>query len=202
MVDVREKLARLNPTTIRYDTGAGGIPELTNIDITHALGTVPRGLGRDLLEFLYWPDGAVLRIGQIYEGIVRVALDEQHRRRAVFSEAQTSYGLAECLATYHRDRDEASRRNLAILQAKVAVARDNLWSDKLAERLPKMAGLLLGFMQGKRYSNVEKAKALGMDESSYRERWASVYEWMLSRMIDAEAEAARAMEDSLRRDAA
>ena len=42
MTDPREKLARLNPSNVRFDVGCGGgIPELTSIDIAHALGRVP-----------------------------------------------------------------------------------------------------------------------------------------------------------------
>lgn len=198
-MNVREKLSRLNPTTIRYDAGpGGGVPDLTNIDIAHALGTVPRGLGRDLLELLYWPDGAVRRLQPIVAAIFRLAMEEYYSRKAKYAEAQTNFGLAECLAVYHRERSEESRKSRDILKAKVAVARENLWSDRLPDRLPQMASLLVGYMRGDRLSNAEKAKALKIDESSYRQSWQKIFDWMLSRMIDEEAEAARCLENALR----
>ncbi len=61
MTDPRRLLARLNPSTIRYDTLPGGVPELTAQDIAHALGLVPVGLGREVLQACWWPDGAALR---------------------------------------------------------------------------------------------------------------------------------------------
>ncbi len=198
MTDVREKLGRLNPSTIRYDAGAGGVPELTNIDIAHALGTVPKGLGRDLLELLYWPDGAALRLEQIVAAIFKLAMDEYYGRKARYAEAQTTWGLAECLAVYHKDRGGESKRNREILKARVAVARENLWPERISQLLPRIAALLVGYMQGKRLTKAQKAKALEMDESSYRKGWEPVFEWMLTRMIEAEAEAVRQLEAALR----
>lgn len=201
MADVREKLGRLNPSTIRYDTGHGGTPDLTNIDIAHALGTVPKGLGRDLLELLYWPDGAVRRLEPIVAAIFKLAMDEYYGRKARYAEAQTTWGLAECLATYHRHRSPETRKNLESLKRKVEEARENLWSDRLSDRLPGLALILVGYMQGERLSNSQRAEKMKMDESSYRQNWAKVFDWMLTRMIDAEAEAARQLEAALRNEA-
>lgn len=198
VTDVREKLGRLNPSTIRYDTGHGGTPDLTNIDIAHALGTVPKGLGRDLLELLYWPDGAVRRLEPIVAAIFKLAMDEYYGRKARYAEAQTTWGLAECLATYHRDRSGESKKNREILKARVAVARDNLWPERLSQLLPRIASLLVGYMKGDRLTKTQKAKALEMDESSYRKGWEPIFEWMLTQMIEAEAEAARQLEAALR----
>lgn len=39
-------------------------------------------------------------------------------------------------------------------------------------------------------SDRRRAAALGRDESSYRERWRGVYEWMLQRFSEAEQDAA------------
>ncbi len=49
MAHVGKLLARLNPTTVRYDIGRGGMPELTPQDIAGALAMVPAGLGRELI---------------------------------------------------------------------------------------------------------------------------------------------------------
>ena len=48
MTDPRRLVARLNPTTVRYDVGRGGIPDLTAQDIAAALAFVPAGLGREV----------------------------------------------------------------------------------------------------------------------------------------------------------
>lgn len=200
-MDVREKLAQLNPSSIRYDVCPSGAGSTEN-PYAMALGFVPAGMGRDLLEYLYWPDGAILRGAAIYQGVVRVAMREWATRVQAHTDARCTYGLAETLAKYAKDRSPATVRNLAILQARVAVARDNLWPERLEDKLPILVPMLLRAMKGEKHSNVDRAKAMGIDESSYRERWSKVYEWMLTKMIDEEQAAARAMEQALRNEAA
>lgn len=200
-MDVREKLAQLNPSSVRYDVCPSGAGSTEN-PYAMALGFVPAGMGRDLLEYLYWPDGAILRGAAIYQGVVRVAMKEWATRMQAHTDARCTYGLAETLAKYAKDRSPATVRNLAILQARVAVARDNLWPERLEDKLPMLVPMLLRAMKGEKHSNVERAKAMGIDESSYRERWSKVYEWMLTKMIDEEQAAARAMEQALRNEAA
>lgn len=200
-MDVREKLAQLNPSSIRYDVCPSGAGSTEN-PYAMALGFVPAGMGRDLLEYLYWPDGAILRGAAIYQGVVRVAMKEWAKRMQAHTDARCTYGLAETLARYAKDRSPATVRNLAILQARVAVARDNLWPERLEDKLPMLVPMLLRAMKGEKHSNVDRAKAMGIDESSYRERWSKVYEWMLTKMIDEEQAAARAMEQALRNEAA
>lgn len=200
-MDVREKLAQLNPSSVRYDVCPSGAGSTEN-PYAMALGFVPAGMGRDLLEYLYWPDGAILRGAAIYQGVVRVAMKEWATRMQAHTDARCTYGLAETLAKYAKDRSPATVRNLAILQARVAVARDNLWPEKLEDKLPMLVPMLLRAMKGEKHSNVDRAKAMGINESSYRERWSKVYEWMLTKMIDEEQAAARAMEQALRNEAA
>lgn len=200
-MDVREKLAQLNSSSVRYDVCPSGAGSTEN-PYAMALGFVPAGMGRDLLEYLYWPDGAILRGAAIYQGVVRVAMKEWATRMQAHTDARCTYGLAETLAKYAKDRSPATVRNLAILQARVAVARDNLWPERLEDKLPMLVPMLLRAMKGEKHSNVDRAKAMGINESSYRERWSKVYEWMLTKMIDEEQAAARAMEQALRNEAA
>ena len=61
-MDVGQLLARMSPQAVNYAAvGGGGQPELTTSDIAAALAFVPKGLGRSVLEAVYWPDGATLR---------------------------------------------------------------------------------------------------------------------------------------------
>lgn len=203
MVDVREKLAQLNPSSVRYDVLPSGGGSTEN-PYAMALGFVPAGMGRDLLEYLYWTDGAVLRGAAIYHGIAKVAMAEWAARMRAHADARCHYGLAESIAKFSKDRSEATARQVAILKARVAVARENLWPEKLQDKLPILIPILLHTMKRDKEvdSNAKRAKLLGMAESSYRQSWAPVYEWMLSRMIDEEQGAARAMEAALRIQAA
>lgn len=203
MVDVREKLAQLNPSSVRYDVLPSGNGSTEN-PYAMALGFVPAGMGRDLLEYLYWTDGAVRRGAAIYQGIAKVAMAEWADRMRKHADARCNYGLAESLAKFNGDRSEATTRHRSILQARVAVARQNLWPEKLQDKLPILIPILLHTMKKDEgvNTNTKRADLLGMTEASYRQTWAPVYEWMLSRMIDEEQAAARAMEQALRIEAA
>lgn len=200
MVDVREKLgANLNPSTVRYDVVPGGRDSTEN-PYAMALGFVPAGMGRDLLEYLNWTDGAVRRGAAIYQSIAKVAMGEWAVRMRAHADARCNYGLAESLAKFNGDRSEATIRQVEILKSRVAVARQNVWPEKLQDKLPVLIPILLHTMKRDKEvnTNAKRAELLGMTEASYRQTWAQVYEWMLSRMIDEEQAAARAMEMALR----
>ncbi|WP_288432722.1 hypothetical protein [uncultured Stenotrophomonas sp.] len=196
-MDVREKLAQLNPSSVRYDVCPSGAGSTEN-PYAMALGFVPAGMGRDLLEYLYWPDGAALRGAAIYRSIVKVLMAEWSRRQSLLASARAAYGMAASIANFNRRQDEATKREIEILKSRVAVARQNAWPDNVEDRLPLLIPLLLRAMKGEKLSGVERAKAMNMSESAYREGWNSAYEWGLTAMIDAEAEAARTMERALR----
>ncbi|MCU1053268.1 hypothetical protein JAK47_01745 [Stenotrophomonas maltophilia] len=190
-------MAQLNASPIRYDICPSGAGSTEN-PYAMALGFVPAGMGRDLLEYLYWPDGAALRGAAIYRSIVKVLMAEWSRRQSLLASARAAYGMAASIANFNRRQDEATKREIEILKSRVAVARQNAWPDNVEDRLPLLIPLLLRAMKGEKLSGVERAKAMNMSESAYREGWNSAYEWGLTAMIDAEAEAARAMERALR----
>lgn len=192
MTDVRELLARLNPTTVRMDVGSrGGVACLTNIDIAGALGMVPSGLGRDLLELLHGPDPSRADLVKVMGGITRLAMEERNLRSLTYFDARTNFGIAECIAKFERDHAEGTRRNLVVLKARAAVARGQLFPERLDERMPQIAAVAIGYMKGKRLSNRERAAALGMSESAYREGWAPIVDWLLTQLVDAEQLAAQ-----------
>lgn len=200
MSDVRELLARLNPTTIRMDTGTGsggGVDALTNIDVAGALGMVPAGLGRDLLELLYGPDPSRADIVRVFHGITRLALEERNLRSRCFIDAKTLWGIKDCIARFERDQSEQTRRDLGVLKARAAVAREQLFPERLEERMPQIAAVAVGYMKGGRLSNRERAAAMGVSESAYRQVWASVVDWLIGRMVEAENRAERSFTNAL-----
>lgn len=191
MNNVRELLARLNPTVARLEGAAGGgVVELSNIDIAGALGMVPAGIGRDLLELLHGPDPSRGDILRVLEGITRMALEERNRRSKDYADARATWGIAECMARFNRDRDERTTRHLEILKARVAIARDRLWPERLEERLPEIAAVAIGYLKGERLSNRERAAALGITESTYREGWAAVVDLTITKLVAKEQQAA------------
>ncbi|QDY48780.1 hypothetical protein [Stenotrophomonas maltophilia] len=192
MTDVRELLARLNPQTVKFNTGRGGVPELTNHDILGALSDVPAGLGRDLLEYGAWPDGAALRAVEISSRIHKLVMAEWSAREQAYIEAKVERGLVVSLARYHRKTLEFRTR--AELDAKVDEARARRWPEKMGDRLEDVVKVAVGDLFGmERSSNRDRAKDMGMSESGYREVWASVVDWVYTAMQDAEAEAGRQM---------
>lgn len=194
MKDVRELLARFHASSFRLDAGAGtggGVDALTNIDIAGALGMVPSGLGRDLLELLYGPAPSRTDIVRVFHGITRLALEERNRRCRSFIDARTLWGITDCIAKFERDQGESTRRNLGVLKARAAVAHDQLFPDRLEERMPQIAAVAMGYMKGERLSNRERAAAMGVSESAYRQGWSAVVDWLLTRMVEAEQEAAQ-----------
>lgn len=198
MTDVRELLARLNPTTIRMDIGTGsggGVAVLTNTDIAAALGMVPAGLGRDLMELLHGPDPSRADIVKVMGGITRMTMEERNRRSRIYFDARTTLGIADCIAEFERDQGEQTRRNLGVLRARVAVARDRLFPERLEGRMPQIAAVAIGYMKHERLSNRQRAAAIGVSESTYREAWAAVVDWLITEIVEVEQTAA----DKLRR---
>jgi hypothetical protein len=194
MKNVRELLARFHASSFRLDAGAGkggGVDALTNIDIAGALGMVPSGLGRDLLELLYGPDPSRADIVRVFHGITRLALEERNRRSRSFIDARTLWGITDCIAKFERDQGEQTRRNLGVLRARAAVARDQLFPEKLEERMPQIAAVAMGYMKGERLSNRERAASMGVSESAYRQVWVAVVDWLITQLAEAEEAAAR-----------
>lgn len=142
MTDVRELLARLNPTTIRYDTGAGGgTPELANIDIAGALGFVPAGLGREVLEAIYWPDGARLRRRHFKAAMEALVLPEIDRQSKRLAEAHLDVQLADAAVAWceRSGLTPDQRRHLDIARARLASVRAMTWPKNTLEALPRIA---------------------------------------------------------------
>lgn len=192
MTDVRELLARLNPTTIRMDIGTGGgAGALKNIDIAGALGMVPAGLGRDLMELLHGPDPTKADIVRAFQGITRLLMEERNRRSRIYFDARTLWGITECIAKFERDQGEGTRRNLSVQKARAALAREQLFPERLEDRMSQIVTVAMGYMKGERLSNRERAAALGVGDPAYRETWANVVDWLLTRLVEAEQSAAR-----------
>ncbi|WP_210132780.1 hypothetical protein [Stenotrophomonas rhizophila] len=220
MGNVRELMARLGPTTVKFDTGRGGTPDLTNQDIAAALGMVPAGLGRELLEACWWPDGAALRRHRLRDAVIALVTPELRRQQRKLADARTELGLAEvCMgwagavtAEQRAERDRAAHR--------LGQVKAQCWPISTLESLPTLASAVISEMatrplcprcEGRgetmscdllvlcvvcggsglgSVSDRRRAGAMGRDESTYRSKWRGVYEWLLQHMAEAEQEAA------------
>jgi len=220
MANVRELMARLGPSTVKFDTGRGGTPDLTNQDIAAALGMVPAGLGRELLEACWWPDGAALRRHKLRDAVIALVTPELRRQQLRLADARTEVGIAEvCMgwagavtAEQRGERDRAARRldqiksecwpistleSLPTLAAAVISevasrphcatcdGRGQVMSGELLVPCKACAGSGLGAVSDRR-----RAAAIGRDEAAYRRTWKPVFEWLLTKVSEAEQEAA------------
>ncbi|MFC4526392.1 hypothetical protein ISN76_13030 [Dyella halodurans] len=214
---VGKLMARLNPKNVRFDVGSGGIPELTSTDIAAALAFVDRGLGRELLCKVWWPDGAALTERQLFDFLETIQRDEWSRRESAMldgllavatrgSRGQGSYAAA------HENRWPRMvlvEHGLPVLADAYGRVRKAVVAEVCSTGLcPKCAGrgLVCNSMgvhsacstcEGSghhRISERERGEACGMAWKTYRETWVRVYDWTFQQCMDAVHQATRQFE--------
>lgn len=225
MADRREMLARLNPQTVRFDVGqGGGTPSLTTSDIAAALGMVPAGLGREVMEAVYLPDGALRHRAKLSEAVLAIVRPEFTRRARGLAEAEDDLSFSkEMVSLSRRNLSDAQRRILREREAAVAVARGRAWPKNTYQHLSRMVdAVVLELASGNRCPNCRgagviedrgcvacrctgieplpdrrRALAMGCDPSAYPKRWKPVFEWLLAEMNQAGEVAARQLSRAL-----
>ncbi|KAF1711077.1 hypothetical protein CSC70_03890 [Pseudoxanthomonas kalamensis DSM 18571] len=228
MTNPRELLARLNPTTIRYDVGRGGVGALSNQDIAAALAFVPAGLGREVLEACWWPDGAARRSHKLRDAVYMHVQPEIARQAKELSEARIHRGMLHACAGWANNPGAGLLRELAAAEAKVEAIKARCWPVSAFEMLPAMSKAVIDELAhpnqcpdckgrgqlragelvvtcptcGGRgtlaISDRKRAAAIGRDKATYRVVWRPMYEWMIREFGDAEQEAARHLSAALR----
>ncbi|EKT4092705.1 TPA: hypothetical protein UOA80_001075 [Stenotrophomonas maltophilia] len=217
----RETMARLGPSTVKFDIGrGGGKPDLTNQDIAAALGMVPAGLGRELLEACWWPDGAALRRHKLRDAVIALVTPELQRQQRRLAEARTDLGLAEVCMGWGGGATAEQRANRDAAQQRLGRIKAQCWPISTLESLPTLAAAVISeiakrphcaacegrgqAMRGELLvpckvcggsglgpvSDRRRAAAIGRDEAAYRRTWKPVFEWLVSKMTEAEQEAA------------
>ncbi len=217
----REAMGRLGPTTVKFDIGrGGGKPDLTNQDIAAALGMVPAGLGRELLEACWWPDGAALRRHKLRDAVIALVTPELQRQQRRLAEARTDLGLAEVCIGWGGAATAEQRANRDAAQQRLGRVKAQCWPISTLESLPTLAMAVISEIAHRPHcascegrgqtvsgellmtckacggsglgtvSDRRRASAIGRDEAAYRRTWKPVFEWLLVRMGEAEQEAA------------
>jgi len=232
MGNVRELMARLGPSTVKFDTGRGGTPDLTNQDIAGAIGMVPAGLGRELLEALWWPESGARRNQQLRRAVIALVAPEFTRQQQALAVARTELGIARtCMGWGGAAVTDAQRKECRRAEAALDEAKSVCWPNTTMESLGSLACAVIAEMAGagcckacqglrtqaassgagvvecescdgsgvEALSGRKRAAAIGADCSAYGRFWQPVYEWMLSQMRHAEAEAAAAFKRALSR---
>ena len=205
------------------------MPELTSQDIAAALGSVPAGLGREVLEACWWSDGAARRSNGLRDAVYALVRPELERQSRELSEARIHRGMLHACSTWAQSPSPELRRELAIAEAHVEAVKLRCWPSNAWEMLPaivhavvneiahpaqcpccagrglRVVGELLikcEACQGRgRHATSDRgrAAAIGRDESTYRERWRPMYIWVLDELIAAEFKAARVLSRALKR---
>lgn len=232
MSDVRELLARLNPANVKFDTGRGGVPELTNQDIAGALAFIPAGLGRELFIACHWPDGAALSRRRLDALFQNLALCEWRKRMNRHIDAKIDHGIAVSIRQWQGAETAEQRAEVRRTQGRIDQARSELWPESVPEMLPALLRTIIEeigqprnceacegrghIMVGELVATCRsctgsgravnsdgwRARKLGKDPANFRRDWRTCYQWLLERARDAESDAAAYMWQAVRRDAA
>ncbi|MEO7917778.1 MAG: hypothetical protein ABIR16_09055 [Dokdonella sp.] len=224
-MNVRKLMARLNPTTIRYDVGQGGVPEMTSVDIAGAIGMIPDHRARDVLCAVWWPSGTNERAAQ--DAIRARVMTEYCQRASRLDIARLNLRMAQADVDSRQFRSGNDRTALkrsaerfdelkaqawpwnaevyrAIVQAVILELRNPNQCETCRGREETPAdngvrssckdcegtGLLLA-------PGRERARRIGVPESTYRAMWASPYEWTLDLVSTLEKRGAIMLRDRL-----
>lgn len=200
-MSVPKLFARLNPSTIRYDVGRGGLPELTATDIAGALAFVPAGLGRELMCRIWWPAGAELTEEKLDRLLADALFGEWYRRAQELLHAQLAVAAASTVFDARRgkgmllrakenmwprlDGDGEGKGTYALIRRAVLVEMG------AAAKCPRCRGrgqvvdasrvITCPSCEGRGRANVSdraRADMIQREASVYRRTWAPVYEWL------------------------
>jgi hypothetical protein len=204
---VGQRLAMLNPKNCRFDIGSGGIPDIVATDVAAALGMVAPGLGREILCRVWWPDGAKLTENQLRDLVDVILRDEWMRRESRMLDAMLAVALRGsrgqgAYATAHADRWPrmvVREREVPQLASGYAKVRDAVINELASaglcpdckgrgERISSMnVHIPCASCEGKghlRLSERGRADLCGFSWKTYREGWASVYDWTFQACTD------------------
>lgn len=136
MDNARRLMARLNPTTIRFDMGRGGVARLTAQDIAAALAFVKDELAREVFVRCWWPDGARLTAMQLDHMIARCMYVEVDRRQKRYQIACLEAHLARDLLASTRRKSLELRLEATRAQQRQEAAKNDLFPASDPEKYP------------------------------------------------------------------
>ena len=219
-MDVGQLLARMSPQAVNYAAvGGGGQPELTTSDIAGALAFVPKGLGRSVLEAVYWPDGATLRSSELLDEVMKVVLPELNRQAQQLNEASVDVQLVQMAIRYTRANTTLSQQQaLTRAQLRLDALKIVAWPKNTIERIPLIVKGILTELSGMgRYSISagdellgnggslaalhhgyrSRAKLMNCNEKTYLRHWKPIYEWLYELINEAHVQAMRLFKKAL-----
>ena len=148
-MDVGQLLARMNPKTVNYMGVGGGEPELTTADIAGALAFVPRGLGRAVLEAVYWPGGETLRSSELVDEVMKVVIAELSRHAKELSDASLDVQLVQAAIRHKRAIPTAFQQQaLTRAQLRLEAIKTASWPKNTIERIPLIVKAIIAELSG------------------------------------------------------
>lgn len=204
MID--ELLARLEASTVKFDIGRGGIPQLTPQDIAAALGMCENKAASILFQAVAagsvdWP--IVDRV------VATIQLEEWKRRAERIVDAQLAKTSAELVSSPRERKSMLDRADNMMAGAKAA-----MWPNIVEGVYVMMRRALISELRHNRIcpvcngrrsvqtdtvvvecqncsatgrvsiSDRQRAKSMGIVVSTYARVWRPVYEWMYIRLND------------------
>jgi hypothetical protein len=221
MTHVGKKLAKLNAKTVTFGAVAGGgTPEFISTDYAAALAFMSEGIGRELLIFIWWPDGASKE--RLCTYIDRILMNEWRERTGALTTAELMAfsGAPRSQATRAKEIAMARKwpgivtkqgddlvrnerysgvRNAVLHemrhagQCKVCKGRCS-FTDADGVEFECVACLATG---REKSSDRWRAEASGVGQTHYRDAWNRVYEWLIRELRAALATAEVEYERSL-----
>ena len=184
-METADLVARLNPTTVKYNVGRGGMAELSNQDIAAAIAFIKEPLARELFCHVYWPAGADLTRGRLEDMLLDI-LRNEHRNR--------SSRLLDAELMIESPTVSRGRANSAYALAKAG--RWPKWvreEQGIPQRSPVYAGIrravldelrmghngIDGCAHARVFGERQRAAMIGISRSTFLDKWEGVYAWLL-----------------------
>lgn len=217
---IGKHLARLNPSTVRYDIGSGGTPELTAQDRAAALAAVSDGIGRELLCHVWWPDGARLMQHELAALLADAQRQEWQRREdamlnAVLAVAENTRHAASTYAEAHAHRWPRmviADRGIPTISGGYERVRKAVLAEMASNGLCSTCGgramhanaqgliVMCPTCKGTGHlpvSERNRADAMGVAWTTYRDGWHKVYSWTVELCVESQRAAGAQFLDAL-----
>lgn len=143
----RKLMGRLNASTIRFDVGRGGIPEMTAQDIAGSLAYVRDELAREVFMAIWCPELARLQREDILVNLRKHVLGEYVRRARAESAAKLDLHLAEGDIAAKRSMTMMERSILSKLRGAVKSTHEAAWPGDPAV-YPKICAAVVAELSG------------------------------------------------------
>lgn len=213
---VGRMLARLNPSTVRFDVGRGGTPELTSQDIAAALGMVRNRLGAEVMHYV-WQGYPMCGMPRLDALIADVQLGEWRRLADRMLNAQIAVAAATDRAHERRARIMLDDAKAAMwpalgpiygrirLGTLVELQRGRRCDDcggrgyvmDGSRRMPCGSCGGIGLSANGGASDRMRAEALERSHTTYARIWSPVYEWTMQACTQAMEDAAYQFRNAL-----